>query len=194
MDNLDDLKALWHTAKIDNLPTAQEVKQLSIKFRRQHVRKKRLIIIGAIITALLMIGVMLVYHARLTTTWIGEVLIIGSCVALVFDNNKAMRRFNELDDCSNKEFVAFIEKTRQNQIQYYKRKEYLIMLPACVGWLMYLYEVAMHWPGFSRWVYVGAVVYLLVIWFWVRPYYFKKNAKKLNTIEERLKNISKQLE
>ncbi|WP_158824957.1 hypothetical protein [Mucilaginibacter lacusdianchii] len=194
MDNLDDLKALWHTAKTDNLPTAAEIKQLSGKFRHQQLRRKWLVVIGAIITALSMVAVMLVYHARFITTWIGELLIIGSCVAIIIDNVKAMKRYDELDDCSNKELLAFVEKTRQNQIRYYKRTEYLIMLPCCVGWLLYLYEVAMRLTSHSIWVLMGAVIYLLIIWLWVRPYYFKKNGKKLNALEDRIKNISKQLE
>ncbi|MBS7566425.1 hypothetical protein KHS38_18595 [Mucilaginibacter sp. Bleaf8] len=194
MDNLNDLKALWLTAKTDDLPTSAEMLQIIKKFRQQRLKKKRLVIILAGVTALSMVAVMLFHRSQLFTTWAGEVLIILSSLALMIDNIRSMKRFQQLDNCSNKEFVSFIEKTRQNQLQYYKKKEYMIMLPCCIGWLLYLYEIVIITGGLFMWVYVPAVIYLLVIWLWVRPYTFKKDAKKLNAIEERLKNIHKQLE
>lgn len=194
MDNLNDLKALWRTAKTDDLPTSAEMLQLVKKFRQQRLRKKWLVVAVGAGTLLSMLAVMLVRHTQLTTTWVGEVIIASSSLALMVDNILSMKRFNQLDNCSNKEFLAFVEKTRQNQLRYHQKTEYLIMLPFCIGWLLYLYEIVIMAGGLLFWVYVPAIIYLLIIWLWVRPYTYKKDEKKLNALEERLKNIHKQLE
>jgi len=193
MDNLTDLKAIWHTAKTDSLPTSAEMLKLIKQFRRQRLKKKWMIIIGASFLTVVMVFGMITYHSKLLTTLIGEVLIIASMVLLAATNIKSLKRFYQLDDCSNLEFLDFIEQTRQNQIYYYKKTQVAIMLLCSVGLLLYMYELASRHQSWFIGIYAGISVYLLVIWLVVRPYFFKKNAKKLSNVRIRLEKLSKQL-
>jgi hypothetical protein len=193
MDNLTNLKAIWHTAKTDRLPTSAQMLQLIQKFRSQRLKKKWTVIIVANLLTVLMIVTMFYYHPKLITTRIGQVLITVGCAWLAFSNIKSIKRFYQLNDCSNAEFLAFIEQTRQNQIYFYKKTQVLIMLLSSVGLLLYLYELASRHPGGLVIAYSLSAVYLAIIWLIVRPRTFRKNEEKLNAIRAHLNKISKQL-
>lgn len=193
MDNLDDLKAIWHTAKTDSLPTSLEMKQLIKKFRNQKLRNKWLIIIASCLISILIIVVLFITPFKMLITYLGGGLLAASTVLLAATNIKSLKRFYQLENCSNQQFLAFIEQTRQNQVYYYKKTQTVIGLLWAIGWLLYLYEPVIKYPKWSIWVYAIAITYVLVMWFIVRPRSFKKNAEKLNATRQRLEKISNQL-
>ena len=76
MDNLNDIKALWLTAKTDSLPSSDEMLRIVKKFRNNRLRKKLTIIFVALVCAAIEVAAMFVYKSTMITTRIGEVLII----------------------------------------------------------------------------------------------------------------------
>lgn len=193
MNNLTDLKALWHTAPTGSLPTSAQMLQLIKKFRKGHLRKKWLVIICALALAGLMVGVMFTYHSKMATTRIGEVMMALSSLLLAATNLRSLGRFKQLDNCSNLEFLAFIEQTRQNQIYYYKKTQVYIMLLCSVGLLLYLYEAVAGKPLWMAGMYGGTLIYLVVMWLIVRPRYFKKDAQKLQALRQHYEKMAQQL-
>lgn len=193
MDNLNDLKAIWHSAKTDNLPTSAEMKQLIKKFRNQKLRNKWFTIVVSCLISILITVVLVITPFKMLITYVGGGLLVASTVLLATTNIKSLKRFYQLDNCSNQEFLAFIEQTRQNQIYYYKKTQAVFYLLWVTGCLLYLYEPVSWHPEWFIWVYGFAIIYVLVIWFMVRPRYFKKDAEKLNATRQRLEKISNQL-
>ena len=66
MDRLDDLKAIWHTAKTDSLPTSDEMVMLISKFRNEKLRNKWLVIVASCLLSALIISILFIvdfkYH------------------------------------------------------------------------------------------------------------------------------------
>jgi hypothetical protein len=114
-------------------------------------------------------------------------------VILAATTMKSLSRFYRLDNCSNLEFVAFIEQTRQNQIYYYKKTMVSIAILCSVGWLLYMYEPTYKHPLWFIGTHSAFIIYMAVMWFVVRPRSFKKDEDKLNALKQRLQNISNQL-
>ncbi len=193
MDNLNDLKAIWHTAKTDILPTSVEMKQLIKKFRNQKLRNKWITILVSCFISILLTVVLFITPFKMFITYLGGGLMVASTVLLAATNIKSLKRFYQLDNCSNQEFLAFIEQTRQNQIYYYKKTQAVFYLFWVIGWLLYLYEPFSKYPGWLIYVYAFAIIYVFVMWFIVRPHYAKKDAEKLNNTRQRLEKISNQL-
>jgi hypothetical protein len=193
MDNLTNIKAIWHSAKTDGLPTSAQMLQLIQKFRNQRIRKKWAVIIVSSLLTALMIAIMFFYNSKMITTRVGEVLIAAGCAWLALTNILSIKRFYQLDDCSNAEFVAFVEQTRQNQINFYKKTQVFIMLLSSVGLLLYMYETASRQPYGLLITYSLSALYLAFIWLVIRPRTFRKNAEKLNAVSSHLNRISKQL-
>jgi uncharacterized membrane protein len=193
MDNLNDLKAIWHSAKTDSLPTSAEMEQLIRKFRNQKLRNKWFTIVLSCFISILIIVVLFIAPFKMLSTYLGGGLLAASTLLLAATNIKSLKRFYQLDNCSNLEFLAFIAQTRQNQIYYYKKTQTVVGLLWAIGWLLYLYEPVSRYPKWFVWVYAVAIAYVLIMWFIVWPRYAKKDAEKLNATKQRLEKISNQL-
>ena len=194
MNNLDDLKTIWHSAQTDSLPTSDAMISMIKEFRSQKLQKKWMVIIASSFLFCLMVSVLCTVSFTVMTTYIGGGMIALSCILLAITNFRSLKRFNQLGESSNLEFLSFVEQTRQNQIYYYKKTQVVLMLFSSVGLVLYLYEASVRNTILSIVIYALCVVYLIIMWLYVRPHYFKKNAEKLNETISRLKNISKQLQ
>jgi hypothetical protein len=192
MDNLDDLKAIWHSAKTDSLPSSKEMLQLIRKFRGRKLRSKWLIILLSLLLAFIMIGVLLTQDFKLMTTYVGGGMVIFSSLLLATTNIRSLKRFYQLDDSSNLEFLAFIEQTRQNQVFYYRKTMVAIVSLSYAGWLLYIYELIYKDSTVCIGIYTAVTIYMAIMWFVVRPLSFKRHAEKLNATRQRLEDILNQ--
>jgi len=193
MDNLDDLKAIWHTAKTDALPSSQEMLQMIKKFRGQKLRNKWLMIALSLSLSIFLVSLLFTGHNKHYTTYIGGLLMALSAMLIAVTNLRSLKRFYQLDNCSNLEFVAFIEQTRQNQVYYYKKTMVVIYSLCLVGWMLFMYESLMKNPLWLVGTYSAFLIYMAVMWFIVRPRSFNKGAQKLKIMQQRLEGISNQL-
>lgn len=194
MDNSVELKAIWRSAKTDELPSSAEMLKMIKQFRGQKVRNKWMVITVAGLLTVLMLVIMFTDDSHLFIKQIGDLLIMASSALLAATNIKSLKRFKELnDDCSNIDFLAFIEQTRQNQIYYYKKTQARIMILCSSGLFFYMYEPATKGSWWFTGIYLVCIIYLLVIWLVVRPRTFKKNAAKLEATRQQLEKILNQL-
>jgi len=194
MDNLNDLKQLWQTADTGGLPDSDEMMRMVKKFRSKKINKKLLIIFISILLIGLIVALMFFYKSVLITTRIGEVMIIMACGVLTFTNTRSIKRFYALNDCSNREFLAFLEQTRLNQAFYHKKTQVAGLLLSSAGLLFYLYESVYRDMRALVITYAVALLYLACLWLFVRPRMYNKQVKKLSATMERLKTIANQID
>ncbi|WP_461451183.1 hypothetical protein [Mucilaginibacter sp.] len=193
MDNLNDLKAIWLTAKTDSLPNSREMVQIIRKFRN-----KKLLGIGGLVLASLfftavMIWVVFVYKSSLLTTRIGEACMLVACIILIITNLNSLIRFYKLRVCSNSEFIRFLEQTRARQQFYYEKTQVVAMLFCVTGLLIYMYEGVYQNTILCIVAYALTLIYFAVLWFVVRPRVFKKDGRKITEQIAKLESISKQI-
>lgn len=193
MNNLDDMKSLWHTVPTDKLPSSNEMTKLIRKFRRQKLRSKWLVIISCFLLSLLLLAAMVITHFKMITTYVGGSLSVIASLLLAATNIRSLKRFYLLDDLDNLKFLEFIAQTRENQIHYYQRTMVIIISLAATGWILYMYELVYRYPIWSIVIYCIMTVYLGVLWFIVRPRAFKKDQEKINATRERVESILNQL-
>ncbi|MDB5124354.1 MAG: hypothetical protein JWP94_2483 [Mucilaginibacter sp.] len=193
MDNLIDLKKIWHSAGTDDLPSPEEVMQAAKKFRNQKLRKKAALILAAFLLVCVELWVVFVYKSTMLTTRIGEAFIVIAGTILLLTNANSIGRFYRFNDFSNKEFLAFLEQTRLNQIYYYKKTQVTAFVFCSIGLLLYPFEMLYTSPVLFFAVYAFIILYLCVLGFIVRPRVFRKQAAKLNDTIKKLEIVSKQL-
>jgi|SRR6185503_6262789 len=193
MDNLNDLKAIWLTAKTDTLPGSAEMARIVKKHRNQKLLKTSGLIFAALLLVGAMVSVVFEYRSKMITTRIGEALIIAAGIILIITNLSTLSRFYKLTPCSNKEFIQFLEHTRLRRLFYYKWTQAIALSFCSAGLLFYIYEGVHQQTGLFISSYAAVVLYLLVMWLYVRPRVFKKQWDKLSATIERLEKISKQL-
>lgn len=193
MDNLNDLKAIWLTAKTDDLPKSKEMLRIVKKFRNDRLRKKLLIIFVALFVIAMMVVTIIIVRSTMITTILGEAFTIIAAGILIFTNTRSMKRFIDLKDCNNKEFIEFLEQTRRNQVFYYKKTQVAGMLLSTVGLFLYIYEQVYRNLTATITIYSITIIWTLFLWLYLRPRNFKKQALKLNTTMEKLRKISDQI-
>jgi len=194
MDNLNSLKQLWQTADTESLPGAGEMLRMVKSFRNKKLVKKFRIIGMAFLLAAFMGVAVFFAHPKMVTTYLGAGLMIAACGVLVFTNVRSLKRFYQLDDCSNKEFVEFLEQTRLNQIYFHKKTQVVGLTLASTGLLFYLYELVRNDLFTLILIYGLTLIYIAIMVFVVRPRIFKREARKLSDTMQRLKTLSKQIE
>ena len=193
MDNLNDLKAIWLTAPTDSLPDSTAMKQVVKSFRNKKLLKLILSVAFTIMLIALMVWVIFVYQSKMVTTRIGETMIIIAGLILVVTNSNSIRRFLKLQECSNKDYVKFLEQTRLRQRFYQKRTQVVAMLFCFTGMMFYLYEGVSSNTMLSVTAYAVTIVYFLVLWLVVRPRVISKDARKLDEELKKIQTISNQL-
>lgn len=194
MDNLNDLKAIWQTAKTDNLPTTAEMVKLAKKFRYQKLRNKVLSIAVGVGAIVLMLAFFLNTPGLAITTIAGMIFTLIACVILIYTNARSIKRFIDLKDYTNKEFIQFLEQTRRNQLYYYKYTQVMGLAFSSIGLLLFLYEFVQKNTTISAVFYAIAVGWTIFICFYLRPRNFKKQSIKLNNMLASLKKIDDQLQ
>jgi predicted neutral ceramidase superfamily lipid hydrolase len=194
MDNLNDLEAIWKTAKTDTLPSSAQMLLLVKKFRNQKLRNKILIITLSVIVIILYIFIWFIIKPKFISTTIGMLLITASCAVLAVTNIRSIKRFINFKDSSNKEYIAFMEQTRVNQLRYYQKTQPLGLVLSSAGLMLYLYEFVHQSLVISIVLYALSIIWLAYVWFYQRPTKFKKQSIKLNETIEKLQKLSHQIE
>lgn len=193
MDNLNELRSIWLSANTDSLPAAEEMVRMVKKFRNQKLKKKWMIIIFCILMIIFWIFIAIELPTTMFSTRVGEVLPVAALIILITTNLRSLRRFYELNDSSNKDFIAFLEQTRNNQLYYYKKTQVACMILSFLGLMFYMYEFVHKNTVLFIVTYICITIYMLVMWFVVRPRMFKKQSTKMQEMMDRLQGIAKQL-
>lgn len=194
MDNLNDLKAIWLTANTDSLPASGEMVRMAKKFRNTKIRNKLTMIFIAILLAVIMVFGAIYNGLIMLSTRIGEASLIFTCALLAFTNIRSIKRFIDFQDCTNKEFIEFMEQTKRNQLYYYQKTQVAGMLISSIGLLLYFYELVYRDRILFIIIYSTAIIYLAVMWFVIRPRNFKKQNLEMGATMKKLHDISNQIQ
>ncbi|MEO6522843.1 MAG: hypothetical protein ABIN91_14260 [Mucilaginibacter sp.] len=194
MENLNDLKAIWRTADTAGLPTSAEVVQLGKSFRDKVLRRKKIMIGISCLCLLLMLTITVFLPTKMITTRIGEAMLLLGTAILAYNNIRSIKRFYHFDNFTNREFLQFLEQTRKNQDYFYHNTQVWVLSLCTVGVLLYEYEFFSKKHSIMLWGYPLVVISLLVDWFVIRPYSYKKGARKLAATKQNLEKILEQLD
>ena len=140
MDNLSELQQIWRSVRTDDLPQAAEVSRMIAKYRNRKLLLVLTVTLGTLLILIFLIAQTTAYHPAMLSTKIGTVCMVLAGLILVGAKVSSLVRFYRLKDCSNKDFILFLERTRKRQLFYYKRTQVIGSAICAVGLLLYLYE------------------------------------------------------
>jgi uncharacterized membrane protein HdeD (DUF308 family) len=193
MDDLNDIKNIWQTARTDDLPNATEMLRIVKQFRNKKLRNKILSIAVAVIVIILSLVSVLVTPNFMLSTKAGVAFTIAACLVLANTNIRSIKRFITLKDCSNREFLLFLEQTHRNQLYYHQKTQVAGMLLSFAGMILYLYEFVHKSLALTLVFYSLTVAWILFMCFYQRPRSFKKQSKKLNETIKKFEKIADQI-
>jgi len=193
MDNLNELKEIWLTAKTKTLPDAAEIVETIKNYRLKEIVKIisfSLFTLGLLAT---MIWVLIDYKSQLITTRAGEVFILIGIFILLTMNAKALKRSFSLNNYSNEAFLTYLKKEQLKLIDYQKRTQKAGFIIASSGLLLYIYEGVRHSISILIISYIVVSLWIAISWFIIRPYSLKRKTQKLLEKIATLEKISSQL-
>jgi hypothetical protein len=191
--DLNDIKDIWRSAKVDGLPTTDEIRAIIRRYRSQKLRKKAGFIALAALASVLMFSLLVSHRSKPLVTRIGDIIFLSSWLFLLISNMRSFRRAYRLKDHSNKAFLQYLERGQQGQIRYYKRTLVFFLAINSAGLLLYLYDMVHQSLALSVIGYGLTVLYLLFVWLFLRPWSFRRKQKKFDLLREKLDKISRQL-
>ena len=192
MSNFNDIQALWKTARPNNLPSTEEIMKIIKRYLLKQVIKKLAVIIINFILLGVMIKVVLEYNSTFLSTRIGEALLILAILFLIVTNAVTLNRVAKQKDRSNEDFINFLKFEQQHLIAFYKLTQQIGLAIASSGLGLYIFEEASHNSIWLILSYSFFFVYVLVCWFIIRPFIFRKKTKQLNLFITKLEKISSQ--
>jgi hypothetical protein len=192
MDNFNDFKSIWLTTKTAGLPAADDMLHIIKHYRNTTLQRKLMVILTATVSVTILIGITFIYKAKMQTTRIGQYsFILAGCV-LILANVRSIKGFYDLQDFSNIDFIKFLERSRQNQIYFYKKTQVAGLALWSAGLLFYIFQFVYQNVFLGIAAYSFAIIFLIVLWIVVRRRVFNKRANKMEEMIKRIKSLSNQ--
>ena len=190
MEELNDLKDLWLTAKVDSLPNADEALKIVKRHRFKMIVKKAATILMLLLMTILMLYIVL-YGPKMLTTRIGELgFFIGIFVLIVSNTNSLRRAFNQINR-TNQEFIEYLKQAQHGRVYFYEKIQPILFLVMSLSLFLIVYELVYKKLVLMLIVYLLLTIYVVVMWIIVRPRIIKKRTKQLKEIIDRLESLSK---
>lgn len=192
MEDLTDIKNIWLTAKVDELPSAEETTRFIKRYRfRQIAKKAALVSIMLLLTVLMLRAA--IYGSDELTTRVGEICIFIAYFILIISNANSLKRaFNQMSR-TNREFVEYLKQAQRGRIYFYEKIQPLTFLITCSGLYLYVFEAVRQDSGLMLTVYSALTIGLAALWLIVRPLIYKKSIRKLKETIERLEAVRNDL-
>jgi len=194
MDNLSELQEIWRSARTDDLPQAAAVTRMVRKYRSQKLLLVVAVIVGMLLLLAFLIQQTVAYHPAMWSTKIGTICMVTAGLILVAAKISSLVRFYRLKEHSNRDFILFLERTRQRQLFYYKRTQVIGFAICAAGLLLYLYEGVHQKTSLLIGAYAAMIAYLSVLWLYLRRRIFKRQERKLQARIEMFEGLLKQME
>src|SRR5215213_9964641 len=119
MEELNDLKEVWLTAKTDALPGADEALKLIKRYRLKMIIKKSASILLLLLMTILMLYAVFYGFKRLPTR-LGELgFFIGIFVLILSNTNSLRRAFNQVNR-TNQEFMEYLKQAQRGRVYFYE--------------------------------------------------------------------------
>jgi len=194
MDNLNELKAIWQTADVSNLPQAREIKSISKNYQQKTLVKKAWVFAATVVCTAIFILSLFFYHPVFLSTRIGQLLILIAMLILFWSNLKSLNRIYKIRNCSNQQFLNYLREVQINRINYYKRTQVLGMFFYSSGLLLYLYELVYKNTFWTILLYTFTIIFLLISWFYIRPKAYQRRKNKFEPLLNHLEKLHNQLQ
>lgn len=193
MENLIDLKSLWKNTATDSLPDSTEMIKTIKKYRNKQVQKFTWLVTLALLLCVMMAFILFTFQNIQPLTITGGLLIILAGLIMVVTNLNSLQRFYKFEVCSNREYLAFLQKTHLRQRFFYNYTQPAVFFLTVLGMFLYSFPKLKSNFSFTAGTLILLGVYFIIIWFYVRPLMYKKGRKKLDSQVAEVKRISKQL-
>ncbi len=195
MDNFKNLQDSWKKQDSLNIPDVEALKANVNKLRNQLVRKNVMAIVALVVTIAVMFAILFGIDFDYMSTKIALLGVIftisGAIVFLIKLNNKMYKADKLLG--SSKTYLQELKNFKLEQANFQQKviAGYFLLLTTFMA--IYFYEIYQmnKWIGISAYVFTG--LWILFVWFVMRPRQIAKNEQRINEMIAEVERIEEQL-
>ncbi len=195
MDPFKNLQDAWKGQEVSGLPDIENVKKNIRGLRNKLVRKNIIAIVLLSLTILVMIAILFFIDFEFVTTKaavIGMIVTISGAILFMMRLNNQLYKADRLQHSSK----AYLEKlkgfkTEQGQMQHRLAIAYFVIITALL--YLYFYEIYIMSATLGIIAYTSATLWILFVWFYLRPKTIAKQEGQINKMIEEVERIQAQL-
>lgn len=186
---------IWNK-KIVEAPSIQEIKSIADKYRKKKLFGTLFLMLWLIATAVGIILIWTIIDFKMVTTRFGIILILTALAIYIFfffQNINVIRKINP--SVSNQQYLSSLKKLQQQQIYMQTKGITIYYILLTTGFAFYFYEFALRMSTLGVILAYGLTfLWLLFVWFFLRPKQIRKQNKKISKVIDSLETIEKDLE
>lgn len=195
MDNFENLQNAWKSQDSSNLPNMETLKLNVNKLRNQLVRKNVIAIVLLLLTIVVMFVILFGIDFDFLTTKIalvGVILTISGAIIFLIKLNNQMYKADKLMN-SSRTYLQQLKKFQTEQTTLQQKGIVVYFLLLTIFLALYFYEIyhMNKWIGISAYVLTG--IWVLFVWFVMRPRQIAKNEQRINQMITEVERIEQQL-
>ena len=195
MDNFKNLQDSWKKQDSSNLPDMEAIQSNVKSLRNKLVRRNVMAMVALIVTIAVMLVILFRIDFEFVSTKIalvGVIFTISGAIVFLIKLNNQMYKADKLLN-SSKSYLQELKKfkTEQSSLQKKGIAAYFILLTGFMA--LYFYEVYQmnKWIGITAYVFTG--LWILFVWFVMRPRQIAKNEQRINEMISEVERIEGQL-
>jgi len=195
MDNFKNLQDSWKNQDSSNLPDMEAIKLNVNKLRNQLVRRNVMAIVALAVTVAVMFLILFGIDFDFITTkiaLIGVILTVSGAIIFLIKLNNQMYKADKLLD-SSKTYLQELKKFKTDQTTLQQKGMLLYFSLIGIFLALYFYEIyhMNKWIGISAYVFAG--LWMLFVWFVIRPRKIAKDNQRINEMINEVERIEGQL-
>ena len=192
MDSFEEIQNLWLSEKADILPNSDQIKNLVSKYNSVKNRNIWFLLILLFLCFVTMVLVVIFYEDRKFTTIFGEILIfIALFVTIIFKLQK-LRTVKDNELKNSQDFLKDLEFSTHQKSKF-NPLQILALILFGIGYGFFIYETVKGNPQQMWLCYAAVIIYILLMYFVVKPIFEKKNKKQNLEFLSKIEKIKEDL-
>ncbi len=179
METFRDIKSLWQSDELDNLPQLAEIEDLISKFSQKKKRNNILAILVLIVMIVMLFLVATYGEFEIWSTYFGIMLWVCMASYAFPLKIKKQNKLSGLETLPNHGFLNALEN-EENQVCIGKSKNQTqLFIIWMIGFSFYIYEIIHYSVNFLLLGYGALMIFIFVVWFLYIPFMVRGYQKSI---------------
>ena len=193
MDSFNDIKSLWQTDGIVDLPSPDDIKKAIHQYSHKNKRNNGFVIALLFCALIALVLVMSFGDFERWTTYFGLLILGGVGIYTVYTKLKKQNTLNHLETLSNSDFLTALE-AKENRTCIGKSKTLTtLFIIWTIGFSFYIYEFVSQSTNYLIFGYSALFLFILFMWFVYQPFMTKRYQKDIQKTIQHINHLQSQI-
>ncbi len=193
MESFTEIKSLWQTDELDDLPLMVEIEKVIRQYVKKSKRNNTIVILS--LAGILTVSALLIRFAdyNLWSTYSGMIIFMAIALYMILLKTRRQNKLADLETLSNNDFLSSLEKEEKQTCHGKSKNQTLLFIIWAIGFSFYIYEFIAHSIGQLLLGYGMLTILILSSWFIYRPYMARRYYQNIQKTVEHIHKLKSQI-